>query len=199
MLKMLKYILFFIVLPLKLISCSSGYKKADNRWVWVTYNEGNWGDSTILEADFESFKVLSDPRYATDSTTVFYDGNPIQAAHSKSFRLINADYAADDYQVYLKNYLVFGANPATFKPLRFPYSRDDKTIYCGAVPMHVEDMEHFRVTKSDRSYHVQTMDFFIKENPDYKALDTFPCRYVIIGYGEAKTKTERFKGFKKIN
>jgi hypothetical protein len=189
-------IVLFVIIPLKIMGCSSGYKKVDNKWAWVSYDEGNWGDSTFLEVNYNSFKVLSDTRYGKDDSTVFFEGKPIHNADSKSFRIINKNYAADDSQVYLISYLVFGANSATFKPLRFPFSRDDKTIFCGSVPMKVDDLEHFRVTKSDPSYHIQPMEVFIKENSRYNELDSFSCRYVIIGYGEAKTKTEKFKGFK---
>jgi hypothetical protein len=191
-------ILFLIILPLKFISCSSGYKKIDGKWNYVSYDEGNWADKYCLNVDHQSFKTLDDKRYGKDYSKVFFEGKIIENAESKSFRLLGNDYSADDSYVFLKNYALIDADPKSFKQLKHLYSRDKLRVYCGTIPMKVQDIEHFRVTKSDNSFGMQPSEIFIKNNPDYSYIDTANYKFVIYAFGEAETPKEKFKGIKKL-
>jgi hypothetical protein len=196
--KLLRNILILIILPLKFLSCSSGYKKVDGKWVYISYDEGNWADKHYLEVDHQSFKTLEDKRYGKDNFKVFFEGNLIENAESKSFRIIGHDYSADDYQVYLRILPLIGADPKSFRSFKFPYTRDNEHIFCGTVPIKVEDIEHFKVTKKDNSYSTQSVELFIKQNPEYSYIDTSKYKYITFFFCEAKTTTEKFKAFKKI-
>jgi hypothetical protein len=197
--KFLRQFFFFVLLPIKLISCSSGYKKIDNKWAYITYDEGNWGDKHMMNVDHQTFKLLDDKRYGKDHSKVFFEGQLIENADSKTFRIIKNDYSSDNYQVYLKTYVIINADPKSFKLLKFPYARDNKHVYCGTIPMEVNDMEHFRVTEGSSSIGIQPSEVFIKENPGYSYIDTLKYKYIIYGFGLAETPTEKFTGYKKIN
>jgi len=196
--KILRNILFLIILPLKFISCSSGYKKVDGKWVYISYDEGNWADKHYLDVDHQSFKILEDRRYGKDNFKVYFEGNQIENADSKSFRIIGNDYSADNSFVFLKIYPLIDADPNSFKPLKSLYSQDKKHIFCGTIPLILKDIEHFKVVKNDYSYGIQSSEIFIKENPDYSFIDTSKYKYIVYAFGEAETPTGRFKGFIKV-
>ena len=195
--KILRNILFLIILPLKFISCSSGYKKVDGKWVYISYDEGNWADKHYLDVDHQSFKILEDRRYGKDNFKVYFEGNQIENADSKSFRIIGNDYSADNSFVFLKICPLIDADPKSFKQLKYLYSRDKLRVYCGTIPMKVQDIEHFKVIKSDNSFGIQPSEIFIKDNPDYSYIDSAKYKFVIYAFGEGETPTEKFKGFKK--
>jgi hypothetical protein len=195
--KILRSILFLIILPLKFINCSSGYKKVDGKWVYISYDEGNWADKHYIDVDHQSFKTLDDKRYGKDNSKVFFEGNIIENADSKSFRVIGNDYSADNYQVFLRIYPLIGADPKSFRNFKFPYTRDNKQVFCGTVPMKIDDIENFKLTKKDLSYSTQAVELFIKQNPEYSYIDTTKYKYVTYFFCEAETTTEKFKGFKK--
>ena len=98
----------------------------------------------------------------------------------------------------MKSTTIIDADPKSFKLLKFPYSRDNNHIFCGTLPMKVIDIEHFKVTKSSSTIGMQPSEVFIKENPDYSYIDTSKYKYVIYGIGQAETRTEKFKDYKKI-
>lgn len=197
--KWIRNCFILIVLPIKLLSCTSGYKKIEGKWYYVTYNEGNWADRHNLDIDYNSFEVLSDPRFGKDNTKVFFEGRLIEHAHSPTFKLIGKGYAADHIHVYYQSYLITGASPEGFKVLKYPYSRDNKTIFCGNVPMRVDNIDQFKVKKKGAATFIQPVDKFIKENIGFENIDPAMCKYVIYANGEAETKTSKYKGFKKID
>jgi hypothetical protein len=99
----------------------------------------------------------------------------------------------------LDNDILIFANPKAFKIIEWPYSKDDKRIYNGNLPMEVDNIEAFEITKPEGGKTTSMKSFFIKWNKEYIWLDTLNVKGIIYGEdAEAKTKTEKFKGFKKI-
>jgi hypothetical protein len=197
--KIIRIISYFLFWPFFLISCSPGYKKTEGKWAYVTYDEGNGKNVKYIDVDESTFKILSDNRYAKDKTKVFFEGDLIKTAESKSFSIISGDYSADEYQVYLKNYIIIEADPKTFKRLKSFYARDQKHIFSGTVPLRVTDIEHFKITKRSDSYGFQPVTAFIKEYPVFAHLDTSKYEYVIFGHDKGQTLTEQFEGHKILN
>lgn len=189
--------IFLLFLTFVLISCHPGYKKVDNKWAYVTYDEALGKRIEYLKVDNKTFKILN-AEYAKDDMNVFHKGIIIPMADSKTFNIIGNDYSKDKFQVFLSNEIVIGANPVTFKPLDFPYSRDDKTIFCGTVPMIVKDIESFKVVATDGFIINSTIASFIKDYPDYSFIDTTKYKAVIYGTSQqAETLTEKFVGFER--
>lgn len=197
--KWLRNFFFLIVLPIKFLSCTSGYKKIDGKWYYVSYDEGNWADKLDLEVDHNSFKVLNDNRFGKDGTKVFFEGKRLEKANAPTFKLVGNDYSADNNSVYYKTYPLFGANPRAFKLLKFPYSQDNANVFCGNIPMKVDDIGQFRVMKKGTVTFIQPLEVFLLENKEYADLDSSICKFVIFADGEAETNTSKYKGFKKIN
>lgn len=197
-----------IVLILVLVSCHSGYKKENGQWMWVSYDESAGRRvSQIDEHDSESFFVLKNDKYAKDKSSVFYVGNIIQNADPKSFEVINKNgYSKDKQNVFLGEEKVIFANPKTFEILEFPYSKDDKHIFCGTLPLKIEEnmISEFKVTNEDKlmsaTKSTTKISHFIELNPDYQWLDTLGINNVIVGeWATGETNQKKFKGFKEVN
>jgi len=197
--KWLRNFFFLILLPIKLLSCTSGYKKIDGKWYYVSYDEGNWAGKHNLDINHETFRVLDDKRFGKDGVKVLFEGNCIEKANATTFKIIGNDYSADNVRVYYRSYTLFGANPNGFKTLKFPYSRDNKTLFCGNIPMKVDHIDQFTVRKKGSTVFIQPLEVFLKENNEFMDLDSSICKFVIFADGEAETQASNYKGFKKIN
>jgi hypothetical protein len=176
--------------------CSTGYRKVDGKWSWVTWDEGHGYRSNPLEADDATFEVLDNKEHARDKSNVYYKGGRIVGADAGTFVLLKGGpYAKDKNHVYLLDTMVINADPNSFTELKYPYTRDKKGIYCGTLPMNVTNVEEFEVIQPGRGYVRSEKDFFIGLNKEYSYLKDYPINSVIYSLeGKAKTKTEHFEG-----
>jgi len=152
-----------------------------------------------LGADEETFKVLNNREYAKDKNNAYYEGRIIAGADGGTFDLLKGGpYAKDKNHVYLLDTIVINADPNSFTRIEYPYAKDKKGIYCGTLPMNVDNIEEFEVIQSGHGYISEDKDFFIKANQEYSYLKDFPVDGVIYSFGgKAKTRTEYFEGYKK--
>jgi DKNYY family len=189
--------LFCIILLFS--GCNTGYRKVDGKWSYVTWDEANGRRMSPLGADDATFKVLNNGEYAKDKSNVYYQGRPIVGTDADTFVLLKGGpYAKDKNHVYLLDTIVVNADPASFKQLEYPYARDKKGIYCGTLPMNVNDMEEFEVIQPGYGYISSEKNSFIERNKEYSYLKDYPVNGVIYSFGgRAKTKTEYFEGYKK--
>lgn len=192
---------------LTLTACQTGYKKENDKWVWVSYDESVGKRLTEIEsADFETFKVLSNSNYAIDKNNVYYMTRPIKKANPKTFTIINeVGYTKDDKKVFLDWDEIIFADPETFELLTFPYSKDKKNIYCGTIPLNIslDEFKDFTVTNEDKLMSSTGSTIlkrhFIETNTDYSWLDTLDIDGVITyEFATAKTKKRKFKGHRQI-
>jgi hypothetical protein len=192
---------------LTLIACKTGYKKENDKWVWVSYDEAAGKRITEIEsADFETFQVLSNSNYAIDKNNVYYMTSLIKKANPKTFTIINEDgYTKDDKIVFLDWEEIIFADPETFEILTFPYSKDKKNVYCGTIPLNIplDEFKDFTVTNEDKLMSSTGSTIlkrhFIETNTDYNWLDTLDIDGVITyEFATAKTNKRKFKGHRQI-
>jgi hypothetical protein len=193
----MRNLFFILTFTLTLVSCSEGYEKIDGKWTYVSYDEAVGKRVNYLNADNETFKVLTNKEFAIDKDNVYLVGGIIKNADPKSFYIIGNSYSADKDNVFLDYETVINADPKTFKILDFPYSKDDKKIYCGTLPLSTSDIENFVVTESSSMKTNELTTNFIKFNPEYNWIDTIKYNGVVYGMGKGKTKNETFEGYRK--
>jgi len=196
-----KKYLFLILLSiiLALTSCTSGYQKENDKWTWISYNEAVGKNTQIIKkADTKTFIILENIKYAKDKNFVFLEGKAIKFADPKTFEIIsNNGYSKDNKNVYLDCNIIINADPNTFKALDWPYSKDKKHIFCGNLPINITNPNEFKVTRTGSGKTFTNKSFFIKQNPNYKWLDSIKTNIIITGGGSGQTKTEKFVGYKK--
>lgn len=189
-----------------LVSCNSGYQKENGKWVWVSYDEAvGKRVSEIDEHDYQSFEILNDKNYAIDKNSVFHIRSKIKFADPESFILIDKGYSKDKNRVFLDDEMVIFANPNFFELLEFPYSKDNAHIFCGTLPLQLDQSEvnEFKVTNTDElmsSMKSSTvLSHFIEFNPEYKWLDTLGIDGVIVGeWATGETEDKKFKGINEL-
>jgi len=126
-------------------SGSKGYQKIDGQWAWVATNV-NGTSVARFDADVDTFEVLKDTRYGKDKYRVFHRTTVIQGADPATFELLSTtDYAKDREHVFLQEHQIPGADPRSFEVIRYPYGRDATHVYCGTVPMAVEQVKGFEI------------------------------------------------------
>jgi len=192
--------IYILILSLLLVSCGEGYEKTDdNKWTWVLHSEAGKHIREI-DADNPTFEILDYPEYAKDKNNVYWRGIEISNADPMTFKVITENgYSKDENNVYLDNEIVIFANPNTFEVIKWPYSKDDERVFNGNLPMEVDNIQEFEITKGGGLKSSSTKEFFIEWNEEYKWLDTLNINGIIVGENaEARTKKERYKGFKKI-
>jgi len=189
--------ILLILMTVIFTSCNPGYEKVENKWAYVTFDEGSGKRTNFLDIDESTFEILKDNEFAKDKSKVFFQGNQIYHADSRTFIVTGNGYSKDDFNVFLDCETVVDANPKTFIQLDFPYSRDNNHIYCGTIPLAVNDIENFKVTKGSGMQTSELTTTFIKDNPEYSFIDTLKYKVVIYGEGQAETSTEIFVGYRK--
>lgn len=91
-----------------------------------------FNDEKILSADANSFIALDKENgYAKDKNSVYYFGQKVEGANSKTFEVISdGEYSKDDKNVYASGEVIKGADPETFREfLETSYSRDKNNLY----------------------------------------------------------------------
>ena len=189
--------LFILGISFLLFSCSKGYEKIDEKWTYVSHDEGAGKRVKYLNVDNASFKILENKDFAMDKNHVFLNGKQITNADPKTFHVLSKGYSADQYNVFLDCETIINADPETFKILEFPYSKDVKKIYCGTLPLMTSDIENFVVITSGSMKTNELTSSFIKLNPKYSWIDTLKFSGVIYGDGQGKTRHENFDGYEK--
>ena len=192
-------ILFTFLVAVLFFSCGDGYEKIDGSWSWVNHNEGG-KQITEFETDNSTFEILEFEKFARDQNSVFWKGAKIENADPKTFEVLTENgYGKDKNYVYLENEIVIFANPLSFSVLEWPYSKDNQRVYNGNLPMEVDKLSEFEIIKTDESKSYTSKSFFIKLNSDYEWLDSLNVKSIIVGeLAEAKTKREKYKGFRKV-
>jgi hypothetical protein len=188
------------VISLSLISCTQGYEKKDNTWYWVSTNEGGQEEKEV-NAHLESFQILEDEDYAKDMNHVFVKGSILEKADPGSFKILSADgYTKDKNHVFFESFEIIYADSESFKVLKRPYSKDKQHIYCGNIPMNVDNIDEFEVTKSDEFTSYTSKKLFIKWNEEFSWIDSLNVNSIVIGErGEGKTSTQKFKGCNEVH
>lgn len=129
----------------------SAYQKIGGEWCYVTNDAGHGRQERKLPVDPRSFRVLSGGNYAKDATKVFFKGTIVEHADAPTFTVLPSQqstvifYAKDQHRVFLRRLEIRGADPDTFEVIEGPYSRDSQRIYCGCIPMAVENPTAFEV------------------------------------------------------
>jgi hypothetical protein len=111
-----------------------------------------WSDGSVLSDDPEHFKILSDADhllYASDSSTVYVNGNPIKDADPATFGVLRGAYAKDGTRTYYFNEIVGDADAATFQVLDGPYARDGAHAYWMGKVVPGADPAGFVVLNAD--------------------------------------------------
>lgn len=70
-------------------------------------------DSLIIEADAQSFKLLSRD-WARDKNMMFFHGKPVPIIDVNSFKLLDYHYSKDKNHVFYENEVIPEADPKTF-------------------------------------------------------------------------------------
>lgn len=196
--------LTFILLSLALItSCQEGYKKENDEWVWISYDEAVGKRITKVESvDIKTFRILKNKNYAIDKNYVYYKTQKIKNANPNTFTVLSDNgYSKDDKKVFLDWDEVVNANPKSFELLSFPYSKDDNSVFCGTLPLQISknEINDFRVTKMSTARSTIILSHFIEQNPDFSWLDTLNIDGVIVNeIATAKTNKRNFKGYQEI-
>lgn len=200
--------LLLLLSSLFLISCGNGYRKQNGQWAWVTFDSAFKKRVTFIEyTDKKSFRVLPGKNYAKDREKVFYCGRPVKGADPATFEVVDNKYgyAKDRYRAYLDQETIISAEPGSFELLEFPYSRDRNQVFCGILPMGLDQQEarEFTVTNTDKLMagmkSTILLSVFISQNPEYAWLDTLGISHVIVGdWGTGETKSRKFKGFEEV-
>jgi len=182
-------------------SCQEGYKKENDKWVWISYDEAVGKRVTKVEsADLKTFKVLKNKNYAVDKNYVYYKTQKIKNANPKTFSVLTDNgYSKDDKKVFLDCYEIVNANPKTFECLCFPYSKDDNDVFCGTLPLQLskDEINEFRVTNMSTAISIILLSHFIEQNPDFSWLDTLSIDGVVVNeIATAKTNKRNFKGYR---
>lgn len=147
------------------ISGSKGYKQIDGQWAWVATNVNGTSTATI-DADADTFEILTDIRYGKDKYRVFRRATVIRGAEPATFELLSTiDYAKDKAHVFLQEHQIPGADPSSFKVIRYPFGRDARRVYCGTVPMAVENIADFEIVSEITSTGATLdRDHFLREH-----------------------------------
>ncbi len=172
---MKKILLFFIgIFQFILLGCNTGYQKEDGEWKYITWNGGSGTQKRNIEGvDNKTFKVLKKTDYAKDKNQVYYHGFVIKDADPKTFKFISGtSYNKDKNQVFLDQYPLVGSDTKTFEVLEFPYSKDANTVYCGTLPMQVENVNSFRVIKKSLGRVTGGVGYLIQQHPEMEYLDS---------------------------
>jgi hypothetical protein len=102
--------------------------------------------------------------------------------------------------VFFESFEIIHADSKTFEVLKRPYSKDKQHIYCGNIPMNVDNIDAFEVTKSDEFTSYTSKKLFLKMNKEFDWLDTLEVTSIVIGArGEGRTNSEKFRGFKRVD
>ena len=108
-------------------------------------------------------------------------------------------YSKDKNYVYVNNDIIIFADPNTFEIIEYPYSKDKKRIFNGNLPMEVNNIKEFEVTKRGSLTESSVKSFFIEWNKDFQWLDTICVNGIIVSTdAEARTRIEKFQGFRKV-
>jgi len=118
---------------------SSGYEATGNVVLFRSFNNLNWKIERRLVkgADSGTIQTLrrSGGLYATDGTSVFFEGNPLTAADPATFRVLDwrHGFSNDAKYGYWKSSRI-SDDAAHFEPLAASYSKDSHNVYhCGRV------------------------------------------------------------------
>ena len=124
---------------------TSGYTKVDGKWCYVHANAAVGREVREIEADSDTFEVLSDREYAKDKNHVFRYGRPLKGIDGASYRLLSSSHwAVDRNGVYYEDHRVPGADPITFEAIGRTYGRDRSAVYCGTLKMDGVDPKKFK-------------------------------------------------------
>ena len=132
----------------------TGYLKVKGEWCYISPEAGEDAPPQNLQADSETFIVLTPDEYAKDRDSVFYLGRKINGADPTTFGILDdTNFSRDAEHVYVMGRRIFGADPTSFQPISGMYGRDALSVYCGTVPMDVENINDFEVVMaSDRIF-----------------------------------------------
>lgn len=176
----------------------SSYRQVDGRWAWVSYDKGAGKRvSVIVKADQDSFHLLKGSAYALDKASVFYKGQLIPKANPRTFVVIDASlgYAKDGQNIFLETIIIPHTHLPSFEVLQWPYARDQSKVYCGMLPMSVDDPSSFMVKQSSGIRRTSAIDLFITQNPDYKWLKEMDIAWVIYGSGSGSCNGQLYEDF----
>ena len=159
-----------------------GYAKDRNR----VYCYGR----EIRGADPKTFQVLSKgPLRGEDANWIYMEGTR-REGRDQAFREIGFSdfkrFAVDSTSVYFRSggwQIIPGADPETFEVLppinNVPvdhYGRDKDDVYCGTIPLRVEDPERFELIDLPIVRIGMCLKTFVMETPE-QAVEQFGQRY----------------------
>ncbi|MCR5242505.1 MAG: DKNYY domain-containing protein [Prevotella sp.] len=104
-----------------------------------------------------------------------------------SFESIKGWLGRDDSHVWFKDVLVPNADPATVKAKDYPLFRDKRDFYYKGKPMHVADMEQFRIIKqSEDNFWATDGQFIYRDSMRVEGAD--PATFEVIEMAHTKDK-----------
>lgn len=193
-----KLICLFFILSI-LNSCQNGYEKIDDKWYYVTINEGSGITKEKLIVDKNTFEILENSDYAKDKDSVYFKGSIIEGAHSNSFKTIgNSTYSLDKNNVYIFWYLIPDADVNTFEILEFPYAKDKRRLYCGNLSINFNKIYSFDLLENN-GYSTFDSSIFKIDYPKLYNKIKLKSKAVVYGDAAALINGKKYKGLEPLD
>ena len=71
-----------------------GYEKADNKWTYVSYDEGAGKRIISLQVDESTFEIMNDKEYAKDKSKVFFRETKLKVQTVRHLKYLRKDILA---------------------------------------------------------------------------------------------------------
>ncbi len=147
---------------------------------------------------YESFEVI-DYQYAKDNTNVFFEGDKLQEAESKTFMMISHGYAKDTFHVFFRDKILENADPFSFTPFKenenslgeTVYAKDKNGIYVNDKLFIETDVVSFKILNEKYTLDKNGVYYHMKKvkNADPLSFKVFPH---FMGDADAEDKNHRF-------
>ncbi len=155
-------------LALILICSCSGYKTESGKVV-----------SREIGADEKTFRVLEIKNYAVDFEHVFYLGNLIDSADSKTFTPLSDFIGRDKAHGYYGRVLIKNSDGLTFEVIEGNFTRDKNEVYYIDKPLNSSSPKSFEIlkighgnwTRDGQSYFYNGIKMPIKDYNSFEILD----------------------------
>ena len=173
--------ILFGLISLIFLGCSTGYKNEGNAVYYEHWNEGSGQHKDKIDADPRTFQILNFDAYAKDDISVFYQGEKIIGADSKTFEALGDYYAKDKNFGWYGKDTIKTAIGKTFKVINAYYSTDGIDVFYTTSPLKMSEPKNFRFVYGEGDYESWTTDgknYYCRNykvpSDDYENLKIYP-------------------------
>jgi len=145
-------LIWYAILIVILAGCDAGYKIQNDKVLYISYNESNGRNTRNFGADPETFQILENDRYGLDKKNVYYEGNPIDDADPRSFKVLSDYISKDRNRGYTGTIAIPGSDGNTFESVMNDYTRDKNDVYRAEYPLHSSSPKTFEVIEKGYGY-----------------------------------------------